>query len=676
MGRYILFIGCFFLSYIGVAQPISSNTYEDMLETADSAVADNNYFNAIEWYEKAYKEQRDPAVAIAIGDLYAINRVFDRAESWYKRILRRDKDGELVDLRFDYARILKSQGKYQEALNELNQFLSLSEDEELKNEGRKVLAGIEMIPNIPENIDAVIVYGGNDLNCPSGDYSPALYNDGSLYFSSFNTRKEIELGGEEEDYHAKIYVAQRNKNGQYEDPEPLGQQINRKGFHNANVSFSKDGRSMYFTRMKLEGSEIALSELYRSNRTDDGWGPAEFLTDLNGDFRVKHPVEGELFGNRVLFFVSDMEGGYGGDDIYYSTIRGDGFSTAVNLGETINTERDEITPFYRDGTLYFSSKGYPSLGGFDIYFSSWDGSSWSNPENIGHNYNSSYDDTYFSFNESGTMGFLVSNRPAKDKRNLKGKTCCDDIFTISIRDVVIDLIALVEDENGPLNGALLELIDESVDGGNISTKSNPTGNNFSFLLDPDHNYLAKVTREGYFPDSFTFNTVGILDDYTVKKTVVLNPKPKEEEETETVSINEPIRLSDIYYDFEDDKILPEAEPSLEYLTGLMNQYPDMVIELSSHTDSRGLSRYNQDLSQRRAESARLWLLDAGISPDRIVAKGYGESQILNRCVDGVRCPEEEHRINRRTEFKIIAGPTSIEIKKSITKGTRKQEGGN
>jgi peptidoglycan-associated lipoprotein len=533
-----------------------------------------------------------------------------------------------------------------------------------------------MIPKLPDNIDAIVVFGGNDLNCPSGDYSPSLYNDGSLYYSSFNRRKEIILDGEDEDYHAKIYVSQKNNDGMYGKPQELGQQINRKGYHTANVSFSKDGRTMYFTRMKLEGSEIAVSELYRANKSEDGWGAAEYISDLNGDFRTKHPVEGELFGNKVLFFVSDRDGGYGGDDIYYATIRGDGFSTPVNLGAKINTNRDDITPFYKDGTLYFSSKGYPSLGGFDIFYATWDGSEWSTPANIGHNYNSSYDDTYFSFNESGSMGFLVSNRPDKDKRNLKGKTCCDDIYTVQIRDVVMDLITLVEDENGPLNGALVELIDESVDGGNISTKSNPTANNFSFLLDPDHNYMAKVTRDGYYPDSFTFNTVGILDDYTVKKTIVLKPMPNVEEETEIVTSNQPIRLSDIYYDFEDDKILPDAEPPLEYLSELMNQYSDMVIELSSHTDSRGLSKYNQDLSQRRAESARIWLLDAGIAPDRIVAKGYGESQILNRCVDGIRCPEEEHRLNRRTEFKIISGPTTIEIKKSIQLGTKKDEDKN
>jgi peptidoglycan-associated lipoprotein len=647
------------------AQPITANTFKDMLETADTALNGNNYFNAIEWFEKAYKEERDPATALTIADLYTVTRNYSRAESWYKRILRRDKEGELVDLRYDYGKVLKAQGKYREAMNEFNEVISLTEDEELKVEAQKELKGIEAMSEFADNIDAVITYAGNDINSASGDYSPRLYSDGSLYYSSFARRKEIVLDGSEDDYHAKIFFARKNDKGMYDDPQELGQIINRKGFHTANVAFSEDGRTMYFTRAKLKGNEIGESRIYMSSKNDEGWGAALEVPGVNGKYIAKHPVVGELFGNKVLYFVSNMDGGYGGDDIYYSTIRGDEYSAPVNLGENINTNRDEGTPYYKEGTLYFSSTGHPGMGGYDIFYSTWNGSEWGQPVNIGHNYNTSYDDLYFNMSESGSMGFLVSNRPDKDKRSLKGKTCCDDIYTINIRDVVVDLLALVEDENGPLTGATVELIDNSVDGGNPTSKSNLSGNNFSFLLESDHSYLARVTRDGYYPDSVSFNTLGILDDYTVKKTIKLSPKPEEKEETEIVTINQAIRLNNIYYEFDKDNILPEAEPDLEYLVELMEQYPDMVIELSSHTDAQGISTYNQNLSQRRAESAKLWLMDAGIAEDRIKPVGYGESNILNRCTNGVRCSDDEHRFNRRTEFKIIAGPQTIEIRKSI-----------
>jgi len=663
--KYII-LSLILLGSIGIdAQPITANTYDDMLETGDTALAGNNYFNAIEWYEKAYKEERNPNTALTIADLYVLTRNYQRAESWYKRILRRDKENELVDLRYDYGKVFKAQGKYREALNEFNTVISLSEDPQLVEEAKKELKGIEMMGDIADNIDAVVTYAGNKVNSASGDFSPRLYEDGSLYYASFARRKEIVLDGSEDDYHVKIFSARRNDKGEYDDPEELPQSINRKGYHTANVAFSDDGRTMYFTRAKLEGNEIGESRIYMASKDDEGWGAALEVPGVNGNYVAKHPIVGELFGNKVLFFVSDMDGGYGGDDIYYSTIRGDEYSSPVNLGEKINTSRDEVTPYYKDGTLYFSSTGHPTMGGFDIFYSIWNGSEWGAPINMGFNYNTSYDDLYFNMNEGGTKGFLVSNRIDKDKRSLKGKTCCDDIYAIEIRDVVVDLLALVEDENGALNGATIELIDNSVDGGNPTSKTNISSNNFSFLLESDHSYLARVTREGYYPDSIEFNTLGILDDYTVKKTVVLNPKPEEKEETEIVTINQPIRLNNIYYEFDKDNILPEAEPDLEYLVELMDEYPDMVIELSSHTDAQGISTYNQDLSQRRAESAKVWLMDAGIAEDRIKPVGYGESQILNKCVNGVRCSDDEHRYNRRTEFKIIAGPQSIEIKKSI-----------
>ncbi len=663
--RYIIFL--FTIATVSLqAQPITSNTYDDMLETADTAVSDKNYYNAIEWYEKAYKEERDPATALAIADLYTLTRNYTRAESWYKRILRRDKEGELVDLRYDYGKVLKAQGKYQEALNELNLAASLTEDDELRAEAKRLLAGIEMMGDYPENIDAVIEFGGKEINSASGEYSPVLYDDGSLYFSSFNRRKEIVMDGSEEDPYIKIFKATLNDKGVYDDPEELGQHINRKGWHAGNVSFSPDGRTMYFTRAKFDGNELAESRLFMSSKSDEGWGAARDVTNLNGNFIIKHPVIGELFGRSVIFFVSDMDGGLGGDDIYYATMTGpDEFSAPVNLGENINTVRNEATPFYKDGTLYFSSTGRPGLGGMDIFYSTWDGSEWSDPLNMGFNYNSSYDDMYFYLNKSGNKGFVVSNRPDEDKRNLKGKTCCDDIYTFQIREVVIDLAALVNNEEGPLEGATLELVDLSVDGGNVTSKTNISGNNFSFLLEPDHNYKVVAVRDGYFPDSVDFNTVGILDDYSVKKSFTLKPRPKPEEITETIRKNESIRLNSIYYDFDDDKILLDAEPDLEYLVELMNQYPSMVIELSSHTDAQGIKRYNQQLSQRRAESAKVWLMDAGIAEDRVKAVGYGEEFILNRCKDGTRCPDEEHRFNRRTEFKMLEGPDEIEIKSSI-----------
>ena len=183
-----------------------------------------------------------------------------------------------------------------------------------------------------------------------------------------------------------------------------------------------------------------------------------------------------------------------------------------------------------------------------------------------------------------------------------------------------------------------------------------------------------TSKEGYISDTTEVTTNGIISDKEIRKKVILEKEPPvvlepelPEYTLETVTINEAIRLNNIYYDFEKWDILPDAELDLNSILELMNEYGDMVIELSSHTDSRGTTPYNEDLSQKRAQSAKNWLTNKGVGEDRIKAVGYGESVILNRCVNGVRCTDDEHRFNRRTEFKILEGPQTIQIKRQINR---------
>jgi outer membrane protein OmpA-like peptidoglycan-associated protein len=255
---------------------------------------------------------------------------------------------------------------------------------------------------------------------------------------------------------------------------------------------------------------------------------------------------------------------------------------------------------------------------------------------------------------------------------VKSKSCCDDIFTFEIREIVVDLATYVYDtDKQPLSHAQVTLFE--VTGrrtGKSDTKDTGEGNTGRFLLDFDKNYRVTVERDGYFPAEFEFNTVGLVGDNTIEEEVFLEQAPVE---METIVINQPIRLNSIYYDFDDDKILADAEKDLQSLLDLMDEHGDMVIELSSHTDAQGSDKYNERLSQRRAQSAVDWLIDRGVDPARLVARGYGESRILNHCVNGVRCTDDEHRVNRRTEFKIIAGPTEIEVRKEVFHGDDERE---
>lgn len=658
------------------AQPYGKTSYETLIETADQYLADGDYYQALETFKEAYDQERTLDVGLVITQLEYRLKNYARAERGYKNLLKRDKNNQLIPERLEYANTLKALGKYELAIEQYLTYLELEEDESKKPFVYNELKGIKLLEEIPDNLEAVIKPLDKNVNSASQEYSPAIYNDGSLYFASLQRSDIVELNGEEGDYFVKVYSTtlsekeDRKGNKNYNKPKALGDAVNRAGYQTANVSFSKDGREMFFTRATLLGNDISTSEIYISNGGGGSWSPGRAVEGVNGDYIATHPMPGELFGNEVLFFTANMPGGYGGYDLYYATKTGDGvYSTPNNLGDKINTVGDESFPFYKDGTLYFSTNGHPTIGGYDIYYANWDGAEWIDISNMGNNYNTSFDDTAFRMNQSGTKGFLVSNRPYKKKRKLKSETCCDDIFSVEIREIVIDLLALIQNEAGPLEGATAEVYDLDSDE-YPQTKSEPNASDYNFILDSDRTYKLKVFKDGYFPDSLEFNTAGILDDYTVEKTITLRAKPVEKtdeppkEDLELVSINQPIRLNNIYYDFDDDKILSDAEKDLNLLYDLLQEYPDMVIELSSHTDAQGADEYNEALSQRRADSARRWLLNKGVAPARIVPKGYGETLIQNECVNGVECDDDRHRQNRRTEFKIIAGPQFITIKKN------------
>lgn len=681
--RFIKFVLPLFilltLSQDSWAQPLRAQTYNQMLEVAQESADKGDYFNAREWFQKAYDEQRDKRLVPVIAKLSYKLRDLEKAEKYYSRLWKSSRSSNKIDFteeRYWYGVVLKENGKYEESIAQFNQYITDSENEEGKKMASFQLDGIMALSKLEPNVDVAVRFAGKELNSASGEASPRTYRDGSLYFGSFNRKSIIEVGGEEDDYHSKIYMSSKTDEG-FSKPTALGEQVNRYGFHSSNLSFSEDGRVMYFTRSTLSGSEVEESKIYVSYRKDEKWSPAVEATGINGEYIAQHPAAGELFGKNVLFFVSDMDGGYGGKDIYYVNVSGDGtFSTPTNLGDKINTSGDEVTPFYSDGQLFYSTNGLPTIGGFDIMKTAWDGSNWSAPKNMGFNYNSPYDDLYFSVNADAKAGYLVSNRPDDGKKKLKSITCCDDIYVWNIREVIIDLLATTTDgDKNPLNGTTMVLknLTQVI---SPETKNIPDANKYQFTLDADNEYKLLIEKEGYYPDSIMFNTAGIIDDFTVKRSIELKPIPKvvepEEPEYETITTNQPIRLNNIYYDFDDDKILLDAERDLTVLYDLMIKYPDMVIELSSHTDSQGLSRYNQDLSQRRAESARNWLLQKGIAEDRIKPVGYGEEFIINRCVDGVRCDDDEHRFNRRTEFKIIDGPKTIEIKRDVLKGSNSQ----
>ena len=665
------------------AQPIKSYKLDDMYATADEQMELGDYYNAAQWYRDIYSEVKSADVALSVGYSYYKMRDYVNADRWYSRVLEKDEDNIFIDDRFVYAKVLRALGKDTEATMELEKFLALSDDDNLRALAENELTGINQTPSYSPNNDLSVVFTSEEVNSGSGEYSPIQFDESTLYFSSFNRRKEIVLDGKETDYHARIYRSSIGDKG-FEKPEALNRKVNRDDFHVSGITFSKDKRTMYFCRQLLQNDQVISSTIYSSRQDGEDWGTAEVVTNLNVEGAVSmQPAIGELLGEDVMYFVSNMDGGLGGYDVYYAPIVGEGFGTPVNLGPTINTTEDDLSPYYYDGELYYSTSALPGMGNLDIYKSSWNGESWSNPTNLGNQFNSRFDDYSISYTTDGTNGYLVSNRPDEKKKKLKSETCCYDIYSFEIRQLKIDLLVgvgeVVEEKEKPLKGATVDLVDLTLE--ELESQTQPEEYRFNYPLFPERKYRVITSKEGYISDTIELTTNGIIDDQNIRKKVILeklpelDPEPELPEFTlETVTINEAIRLNNIYYDFEKWDILPDAELDLNAILELMNEYDDMVIELSSHTDSRGTTPYNEDLSQKRAQSAKNWLVDKGVSEDRIKAVGYGESTILNRCVNGVRCTDDEHRFNRRTEFKILEGPQTIQIKRQVKKGDR-YEGG-
>ena len=672
------------------AQPIRKSSYEGMLAAAREAYKTENYVFALEKYEEAYEEKEDKALIDTLSWLYFRVRDYRRAERSFARIMRRDKEGELADYKFVYGRLLKMNEKYDDAIKELQDFVSATSSDSLKTLAKAEITGAEMAKELPQTMKGVTVENaGKDLNGKVSEYSPALVSKGKeIYFATFDAEDVIYVDEKTKDKsYAQIYKSDKDDNG-WEKPKVLGEEINRPEFHNTNVSFSKDGRVMYFTRAQLEGNVLSECKIYYSVGGSEGWSGAQEVQGVNGDYLAKQPAAGELFGQEVLFFVANMPGGYGGFDIYYATKKSEGvYGDPVNLGSVINTLGDDETPYYRDGTLYFSSTGHPGLGGFDIFYSTWDGTKWSAPLNMGRGYNTSVDDYSLTLDEEGYFGALTSNR--EGGRSAFGRTCCDDIYTVSIARIYADLVVgLFSDDKKPLPGGTIYLVPtQNNKMGDPTAKTSEKGNRFDFDLELDMPYMVIANHPAYYPDTLTFNTVGQKESKTYEERFFLKakPVPPPVPEYDTITIEQPIVLENILYDFDDDRIKTEAESDLQVVYELMTEYPEMKVELGSHTDNRGVDQYNENLSQRRAESARRWLVRKGIDRERIVAKGYGESQpqtvtakaaalypflkvgdvLTGEYIDALKTEEQKevaHSLNRRTEFKILEGPTSITIK--------------
>ncbi len=601
------------------------------------------YEKAVDKFKMALDKKDIPDAKRKLAESYRKLKNSAETEKWYKEVADMP-EGKPLD-RLYAAQAMMSNGNYIDAKVYLKQYLDQVPSDQM---AQKLFASCDSIGKWRKDSARYVIEVPN-LNGSSSNMSPFYYKSGLMFSSDRSGSKKLyEWNGRP---FLDIYFANETSPGNFENPKPLGG-INGI-FHEGNAVVSPDGKTIYFTRnnyvkkkAKTSSTEEVVLKIYQATKNDTAWSDIKQLSFNSNEFSCGHPAL-SADGN-TMYFTSDMPGGFGGTDIYLVTKDGENWSAPKNLGSSINTSLNEQFPTIVGDVMYFSSEGHYNIGGLDIFKSTNNGGAWSQPVNLGFPFNSQSDDFGFITKDGGETGYLTSNRNSSD-----GKI--DQILRFLKPDYTINLKVLVRDKVSglPLAGAKVEFLNKRT--GQKETKTSNSDGTVDFTANSETEYTILASKDGYFNNSMDFSTVGFgdKDDLNQKVTIDLDK----------MKVNEPIVLKNIYYDFDKADIRPDAAIELDKLVKIMKDNPTIIVELGSHTDSRGTDLYNQKLSQRRADSAVKYIISKGIASNRITAKGYGEKVLLNGCKDGVNCSEDEHQLNRRTEF-TVTGFTDQPVIKS------------
>jgi outer membrane protein OmpA-like peptidoglycan-associated protein len=491
-----------------------------------------------------------------------------------------------------------------------------------------------------------------DINNAYSNFGTTFFGDGKVVYASPVKKSYIIRNvwkGNNQPF-LDLYLGDIAEDGELINVKKFSENINTR-YHEADVAFTKDKKTVYFSRNNYlnkkyttDTTGVNLIQLYRAQINDLGeWVNVEPMPFNNDNYQTGHPALSA--DEKTLYFISDMPGGFGRTDVYKAQIFDDGsIGEPVNLGPEINTpQREMFASISGNDELYFSSDGREDgLGGLDIYVTKLTENNISTPQNLGKPINSSHDDFSFIINYETRRGYFSSNR--------NGGKGDDDIYTF-VQEIPLEFACnqlltgtVTEKYSGNLlPGSLVILQDES--GNEIDRKIADENAFFSFEVPCNNSFTVIGTKENYSTDTKEiFSTEGV----ELKVPLVLETEAFVTERGKCL-----IKINPIYFDFDKSYIRPDAAIELNKVVEVMRKYPDLIIEGGSHTDSRGTFKYNEALSTRRANSTVQYIIEQGISPDRISAKGYGETQLVNGCADGVNCSEKEHQFNRRTEFVIV-----------------------
>ena len=602
--------------------------------------------------EVANKGYKSAELFQKLANSYYFRNDMENAAKWYGELFTMN---DVIDPEyyFRYAMALKGIEDYQESDKWMKKFNELKPDD---MRGRAFLSKVDYKSNIEELSRDDIEPHNLEINTELSDFGTTEYENGIVFASARGGGRKYRWN---EEPYLDLYSAEKTESGFGEAKEIEGK-VNTK-YHESSAVFSPNGKYMFFTRnnfyrlkYKEDGTGVNRLQLYRATLSEDGtWDEIHKVHFNSEDYSVAHPTL-NLTGTR-LYFASDMPGTFGQSDIFVVDVNDDGtLGKPENLGPSINTEGQESFPFMdTSGNLFFSSTGFPGLGGLDVFKSEEldqkveGGSNRNFPiENVGKPVNSSADDFGYYENLVTKRVYFSSNR--------EGGKGSDDIYTFEVPECEQLVFGTVQDSKTDelIPNATVILFDG--EGKEIERKTVGEDAAFEFELDCEMEYLIRGEKETYISDEKRFTTP--------KKKQELQLQLLLEKDVQEINpcddLAKILDIPIIYFDFDKSNIRYDAEIELQKVLAVLNKYPTMNIDIRSHTDCRGLADYNEKLSDRRAKSTRQYLIDNGIAAERLTAKGYGESQLVNDCgcepTNESSCSEEEHQLNRRSEFIITS----------------------
>lgn len=634
------------------------------------------YKEALPFYENAYKFNPDNAdLNYKLGSCYLASIEKTKALPHLEKAIQLNP---AIDpfIHYELGRAYHLELKFDKAIESFSKFLKTAmastdpgKTQDVQMRIKQCYSGKELVKT---PIRVFIDNLGPSINTEFNEYGAVISADESMML--FTSRRPGSTGGKIDpglnEHFEDIYITYKNADGSWTKATNLPKPINSEN-HDSNSGVSADGQKfIIYLGKKNRG------DLYECVLEGSTWSkPEAFNKNINTKY---HEPSGcySPDGN-ALYFVSDKPGGLGDHDIYvsYKDAKGN-WGKAVNLGPTINTAYGEEAVFmHPDGkTLYFSSQGHNSMGGYDIFKSVYDEATktWGKPVNLGYPVNTTDDDIFFVLSASGKRGYYTSaDSQSLGLRDLYVITFLgpekpmilnneDNLIASATKPVQETVIApkveIKEAQLTLLKGVILdaltkeklsadiEIVDNVANKVIATFKSNSATGKYLVSLPAGKNYGIAVKKDGYLFHSENFDIPATAAFQEVEKDI----------ELKKLAVGGKIVLRNIFFDLDKATLRPESAAELERLTKLMNDVPSLKIELSGHTDSRGSDTYNQQLSEKRAKAVVDYLTTKGISADRLKWAGYGETQLVNGCSNGVNCTDEQHQENRRTEFKVLS----------------------